>query len=224
MKRIILVRHGQSEGNKRMVGGIDEDTYVNDCELNLTKLGRFQALAIANLLVEKFGTFDKQQTELWVSPFIRARQTASIINEVLDLRKVYEDPRISEHDYGNFDYQFMSKWKEISPHSYFIDKMRYKSRHAKFYARIEGGESLSDVYNRVSLFDLSRCRDNPNTQILVTHGEFIKVAIMYFTSQPIEFVYDFKEDIRNCSAYILEKDEWNSVYKYTEKLEIYRKA
>ena len=218
MKRLILVRHGQSEGNKRMVGGVTKEDYVNDCELNLTKVGRLQSYAIANILFEKFYGFDRINTELWNSPFIRARQTAEIINDVLKLRKVCEDPRLAEHDYGDFDYQFMSSYNEISPHSCFIDHMRYNSRHARFFARIEGGESFADVYNRVSLFDISRIQPSLNTQILVTHGDFILVALMYFTGAKVEFVYDYKESIPNCCAFVLEKDEWHSVYEIKEKI------
>ena len=218
MKRIILVRHGQSEANIRLVGGNTQETYVNECEVGLTKLGKMQALTIANTLVEKFGKFDADKTEIWQSPFVRARQTAEIINSVLELRKVYEDPRISEQDFGDFDYQFMGEWKDINPHSYFVNQKRYNSRHARFFARLDGGENLADVYNRVSLFDMSRCQNNPNTQILVTHGCFIKAAIMYFTGAPVEFVYDFGDDIPNCSAYVLEKKGWQTCYQLKEKI------
>lgn len=218
MKRIFLIRHGQSEGNKRMVGGTTEEQYKNDCEIELTKVGILQAYAISNILYDKYGPFDEKSTELWNSPFKRARQTASIINEKLNLKKVFEDPRLAEHDYGNFDFQFMSRWKEISPHSYFVDMMRYKSRHARFFARIEGGESLSDVYNRISLFDLSRVRGSSNEQIIVTHGDFILVALMYFTGQKVEFVYDFNETIPNCCCFVLERKDWSDLFEIKDKI------
>ena len=165
MKKIILIRHGQSVGNELLVGGTDKDTYVNDMEISLTDTGRQQAFYSALKLREYKEKYPCEEWEMWNSPFLRTRQTAEIINSELKFQKVYEDPRLVEQDFGDFDFQFYDKWKDMSPHSWFINQMRYKSRSSRFFARIENGESLADVYNRVALFDLSRCQNDKN-QIL----------------------------------------------------------
>lgn len=86
--KIILIRHGESEGNVAHLINDDPSKPVN-----LTERGRAQAAAAANALREfRF-------THAYASEFPRARQTAAILlqQRTLELRI---DPRLNERRSG----------------------------------------------------------------------------------------------------------------------------
>ncbi len=86
--RLFLVRHGQDLDNSRALINGRRDT-------GLTRLGRAQALAVAEQLgSEVIGC-------IYASPLRRARQTAAIISEKLDIGKLYVEPDLIERDYGD---------------------------------------------------------------------------------------------------------------------------
>ena len=190
MKNIYIVRHGQSKGNARDVN--KEEGYIIDSNIELTALGKIQAeeagWALRSYLKSKNGAF-------FVSPFKRTRCTAENIkiNLKSSITKNYdyiEDPRLVEQDFGDFDFQYFEKWKEISPHSYFINQARYNDEHGRFFARLENGENMLDVYNRVSLFvktrlETSKYREN----IIVTHGCTSRALIMFLLDMKVEDYY-----------------------------------
>ena len=190
MKNIYIVRHGESQGNARHIK--ESDGYVIDMNVELTELGMCQAAyAGANLnnhLKSKNGVF-------WVSPFKRTRCTADYIKCNLNskYRRNYdyvEDPRLVEQDFGDFDFQFFEKWKDISPHSYFINQARYNDENGRFFARLENGESMLDVYNRVSLFVKTRLEtSNYKENIIVTHGCTSRALIMFLLGMNVEEYY-----------------------------------
>lgn len=84
---LLLVRHGQSEGNVEglIQGQIDKP---------LTELGRTQAAAVAERLRSE-GGFDR----IVASPLARALATAEAIGCALDL-PVTPDDRLMEYDFG----------------------------------------------------------------------------------------------------------------------------
>jgi broad specificity phosphatase PhoE len=80
--RLILVRHGESEGNATR-------TFTHSPEVPLTDPGREQARRSGEVLRDRF-----QVVRLISSPFRRAHQTAEIISAVLSLPiEVEEDVR-----------------------------------------------------------------------------------------------------------------------------------
>lgn len=189
-KNIYIVRHGESEGNAKSVK--DTEPYIIDMNVALTSLGEIQTkeagLCLNDYLKSENGVF-------WVSPFKRTRCTAENVKNSLD--KCYsenfdyiEDPRLVEQDFGDFDFQFFDKWKYISPHSYFINQARYKDEHGRFFARIENGESMLDVYNRISLFVKTRLEtSNYKENIIVTHGCTSRALIMFLLNMKVEEYY-----------------------------------
>jgi len=84
--RLLLVRHGRSEMNaqRRVQGWLDSP---------LDEVGRAQARAVANRLRRE------QPMILYTSPLRRARETAEIIAQTLDLPIVTDD-RLKERDVG----------------------------------------------------------------------------------------------------------------------------
>ena len=198
MKNLYIIRHGESEGNVRKV---TDNEYVIDTRINLTENGVVQAKATGKILnhylKSKNGVF-------WISPFTRTRSTAKYIkNELCDKFSQYdfiEDPRLVEQDFGDFDFQFYNKWKDISPHSFFINQARYKDESGRFFARLENGENILDVYNRMSLFVKTRLESSKYKEnIIVTHGNASRALVMFLLKLPVESYYSSKVPA-NCSV------------------------
>jgi probable phosphoglycerate mutase len=83
--RIILVRHGESEGNATR-------TFTHSPEVPLTDSGREQARRSGEILRDRF-----RPVRLISSPFRRAHQTAEIIGEVLSLPVEIEQDVREQH-------------------------------------------------------------------------------------------------------------------------------
>lgn len=189
-KNIYIVRHGQSKGNARDVN--ESEGYVIDSNVELTDLGHLQTASaggvLKNYLKSKNGAF-------FVSPFKRTRDTVENIKGNLQSKfaenyDYIEDPRLVEQDFGDFDFQFFEKWPEISPHSYFINQARYHDEHGRFFARLENGESMLEVYNRVSIFVKTRLETSKYKEnIIVTHGCTSRALIMFMLGMKVEDFY-----------------------------------
>src|SRR5688572_5140871 len=142
-KRIILIRHGESEGN------INKGIYAEkpDYALDLTEEGIKQAhnagVNLKLLLKEETAFF-------YVSPLYRTRETfEQIASSFSDGNIKYrEEPRLREQEWGHL--------KSINECER-IDKER--DEYGTFYYRIPDGESAADVFDRVSDFFGSLFRD-----------------------------------------------------------------
>ena len=89
MGKLILVRHGESLGNRERIFA------ANPADLPLTELGYQQAREVAEQIAALF------QAELIVaSPYLRARETARVIAERLKLPLEIE-PALYERDVGS---------------------------------------------------------------------------------------------------------------------------
>jgi hypothetical protein len=100
-RRIILVRHGESEGN------VDESVYtrVPDPKIGLTNRGRVQAeecgQRIKNM-IEKDGD-ENWQLYFYVSPYRRTLETLQSLARPFERSRIAgfrEEPRIREQDFG----------------------------------------------------------------------------------------------------------------------------
>jgi broad specificity phosphatase PhoE len=87
MGRLLLVRHGESEGNR-------DGVFTRTSEVPLTDEGRTQVLATARWIASRYAP-----VEVVSSPFTRARQTAEIIAGVLGATLAVEED-LRERSYG----------------------------------------------------------------------------------------------------------------------------
>ncbi len=102
---LVLVRHGQSEGNlaKRLSEEGDNSAHARVYEgrhtqaLRLTDRGRNQAKRAGIWIRENFGKFDRH----YVSGYARALETAGLL-ELNDARW-YQNPYLTERDWGHMD-------------------------------------------------------------------------------------------------------------------------
>ena len=105
--QLILVRHGQSEGNVAAeAADRDEleqiDVPARDPDVVLSGTGRDQAAAVGRWLASL--PPDEQPEVLWTSPYRRARETAEIALEVAGLEIAHRvDERLRDRDMGITD-------------------------------------------------------------------------------------------------------------------------
>src|SRR5215471_10438223 len=134
--RIILIRHGQSEGNT------DRSIYSQkpDYALLLTPKGMEQALAAGKQLHDIVGDGSIQ---FYVSPLFRTQQTFNQMRKSFDKEQYSwkEEPRLREQEWGHLRSLEQCRM---------VDMLR--DAYGTFYYRVPDGESAADVYDRVSDF------------------------------------------------------------------------
>ncbi len=192
-KRIILIRHGESEGN------IDKGVYARkpDYALLLTELGHRQAQGTGSRLREVVGN---GSLRFYVSPHFRTRQTfreiATAFNESQFCHG--EEPRLREQEWGHL------RDRESCDT---VDQAR--DAYGTFYYRIPDGESAADVYDRVSDFFGTLFRDFekesfPENAVMVTHGMTIRLFLMRWFHWTVE-EFEQLSNPHNCEFLVLEQ-------------------
>ena len=175
--------------------------------------------------------------QFYTSPYRRTRETADGILRTLTSDdaelgpspfqrhkiKVYEEPRLREQDFGNFQ-----------PCSAEMERMwQERADYGHFFYRIPNGESAADAYDRVSGFNESLWRslsepDFPSVCVIVTHGLMSRIFLMkwcvllivrYRSSAKVLYRYhwsvEYFEDLRNmnhCEFIVMKKNEDNGKY------------
>jgi broad specificity phosphatase PhoE len=191
--RIILIRHGESQGN------VDKNHYksVPDYALNLTAGGIEQALQAGK---EIQGILGNESLYVYLSPFIRTRQTYQYLKESIEknITKSTEDPRIREQDWGHLRHP--DENEEI---------MQARDSFSTFYYRIPDGESGADVYDRVSTFMETLFRDfnkvdYPQNALIVTHGLTLRLFLMRWFHWTVEEFENLRNP-RNCQIVVMQK-------------------
>ncbi|TKA63126.1 hypothetical protein B0A49_09130 [Cryomyces minteri] len=193
-RMIILIRHAQSEGNKNR----DIHQMIPDHRVKLTPDGWQQAEEAGRRLRDLLKPDDTLQ--FFTSPYRRTRETTEGILRTLTSDqpspspfprhtiKVWEEPRLREQDFGNFQ-----------PCSGEMERMwQERADYGHFFYRIPNGESAADAYDRVSGFNESLWRsfgeqDFPSVCVLVTHGLMTRVFLMKWYHWSVEYF----EDLRN---------------------------
>lgn len=162
---IVFIRHGKTEANEKGI-------YDGLIDTALSIQGQAEAESAARLI--KGMAFDA----VYLSPLKRAIQTAGILG--------YEgkcDDRLREMNFGIFEglnYGDMLKRYPDETENWARDYINY---------RIPKGESLMDVYERVSDF-LSDISKKKGDILVITHEGVIKCALCSIFEAP-EYFYRF---------------------------------
>eukprot|EP00980_Cylindrotheca_fusiformis_P004450 scaffold949_cov90-Cylindrotheca_fusiformis.AAC.3 len=209
---IILVRHGESEGNA------DNTLYRTkpDNLVELTRKGLEEAQKAGKRVEGIFKKADSRRrpgcgkqeaaikrVHLVVSPFERTRQTAAAMRPWFEHRIVRTDiqPRIREQEFGN-----------LQGHD-FQDFRNEQNKVGRFWYRFATGESGADVYDRVkswwydSVLNVNeRYGYEPvDALVVVTHGLTMRFVLMQlFGWSPTTFHSVWNAG--NCDTYVLRKD------------------
>ncbi|MGA5095793.1 histidine phosphatase family protein [Streptomyces lavendulocolor] len=164
-RRIVLVRHGESEGNA------DDTVYERepDHALRLTDRGRRQAEETGERLRALFGD---EPVSVYLSPYRRTHETYELFRLDPAQVRVREEPRLREQDWGN--------WQDRNDVRL---QKAYRDAYGHFFYRFAQGESGADVYDRVGAFLESLHRsfeapDHPPNVLLVTHGLTMRLFCM----------------------------------------------
>ena len=163
--KLILVRHGETDANKRgLIQGVSAAP--------LNELGLAQAEAAARA-VEFEAPF-----ALYASPLLRAAQTAAAIARRAGIEPVTESGLI-EMDVGDFDGLTGRELRERFP-----DVMRRWDENA-FDTVPPGGESLSNVRDRAwrTIQTLAQ-RHESDTVVAVTHNFTIQMIVCATLDMP----------------------------------------
>jgi broad specificity phosphatase PhoE len=157
--RLLLVRHGESEGNR-------DRTFTQHVDVPLTPTGRAQARAAADRIAPRYAP-----SRLIASPYARARQTGEIIAAVLGVT-VELEPALREQSFGIFAGQ---------PYDALVGDAAYHDR-PRWQWRPQGGESLIDVYERVvPAFERIAAGAGDGDVVIVSHGGVMLALCAYVT-------------------------------------------
>lgn len=215
---IILIRHAQSEGNKNR----EIHQTVPDHRVKLTPEGHKQSQEAGSKLRELLRPDDT--LHFFTSPYRRTRETTEgLLNSLTSdspspspfprhTVKVYEEPRLREQDFGNFQ-----------PCSAEMERMWLeRADYGHFFYRIPNGESAADAYDRVSGFNESLWRlfgedDFASVCVLVTHGLMTRVFLMKWYHWSVEYFEDLR-NINHCEFVTMKLNPDNGKYTLQNKL------
>ncbi|KAL8088915.1 hypothetical protein AgCh_038617 [Apium graveolens] len=206
-RRIILVRHGQSEGN------VDEGAYtrVADPNIALTEKGLNEAAKCGQMIKEMI---EKDEADDWkvyfyASPYKRARETLRNVGKAFGRSRIVglrEEPRLREQDFGNFQDREQMKIQKAARHLY-----------GRFFYRFPNGESAADVYDRITGFretlksdiDVGRFQppgeQSPNMNlVIVSHGLTLRVFLMRWYKWTVK-QFEGLHNMNNGSIVVMER-------------------
>ncbi|CAO1600547.1 hypothetical protein XANCAGTX0491_004230 [Xanthoria calcicola] len=211
-RMIILIRHAQSEGNKNR----EIHQTVPDHRVKLTPDGWKQAEAAGLKLRSLLRPDDT--LHFFTSPYRRTRETTEgILNALTSSNpapspfprhtiKVYEEPRLREQDFGNFQpgsSEMARMWSE-------------RAEYGHFFYRIPNGESAADAYDRVSGFNDTLWRsfgedDFASVCVLVTHGLMTRVFLMKWYHFSVEYFEDLR-NVDHCEFVVMKRNRESQKY------------
>lgn len=187
MVKLIIARHGESEWNT-------EGRYQGLKDPPLTERGRKQAELLARELKKESIDF------IFSSPLKRAFETAKIIGDHLGIEPVI-DRRIIEIDHGVWSGMLVSEVKE----KFREDFEKWISEPHKVV--FPEGESLEDVYKRVSEFINDIKRDyGGKTLLVVSHTVPIRCMYCALLNVDLSRFWSFGCDNASYSLVFIEDD------------------
>jgi broad specificity phosphatase PhoE len=205
---LVLVRHGQSEGNVATDAAKQGDTSMYTeaftttpgHQWRLTDWGRREARAIGGWLASEFDNgaasrFDRY----YVSPYVRARETAGHL--ALPDARWMSNRALRERDWGEIGSMPRDQFETEFPHS------AKQKRIDPLYWVAPGGESIAQVAeDRVRNVLSTLHRECASQRVLaVTHGEVMwAFRLVLERLDDLEFVAlddDKSEKIHNCEAF-----------------------
>ena len=161
MGRLILIRHGESEGNRDRI-------FTHTPEVPLTDAGHAQVRAAAEWVAARY-----RPVAVVSSPFLRARQTAAILAERLALAVRVEE-ELREQSFGELAGQPYAALRDSSDY----DPARY------WLWRPPGGETLLEVAARAgAALDRVAAGAAGNDVVVVSHGGVMMALWWHVTGE-----------------------------------------
>lgn len=172
MARYILVRHGQTQWNK-------EGKYTGQSDIPLNETGREQAKAVSAYVR------GLKPDLIYSSDLQRAEETARLIRSDETAIPLITDPRLREIHQGEWEGLHEDEIKRRFERQF---KIRKKD---PLQTAPPGGETIGQVYQRVSDFLAEMQEKHPGMLILiVAHGVVLAIIELISCGEPIEKVFD----------------------------------
>lgn len=208
--RLLLVRHGESEGN------VDPTIHATtaDHAVPLSERGREQARAagaeIARYYQAELGDA-RPHVRLWVSPYLRTRQTADALVDTAGawITDRVEHILLCEQQFGLFDGVAEAELPKRFPneHGYYDMQCRFGG---KFWARMPQGESRFDVAKRIhqafGTFHRDRTEHGIQEVVVICHGVTLRAFVMMWCHLSPEW-FEAEPNPNNCAIRILDAGE-----------------
>jgi uncharacterized phosphatase len=158
---VAFIRHGQTDWNR-------DDRMQGSSDIRLNDTGRAQALEAVEVL--RPVTWDV----IVSSPLARARETAEIIADALDLELGASYPEFVERDYGPFEGANASECIARYP--------------GKDYP---GAESIASVVERGLRGLVKVAADHPGRNVvIVCHGTIIRYTLATIAGHPVDGIHN----------------------------------
>jgi broad specificity phosphatase PhoE len=210
-ERLYIVRHGESAGNvardaataagERMI-----NITVRDVDVPLSDLGREQAEALGRW----YASLPPEEAPniILTSPYLRARDTATILAESAGLSKdkytLVVDERLREKEFGILD-----RLTKVGIEAYHPDQAEFRRLLGKFYHRPPGGESWCDVILRLRSATEMISREYCGERVLLVVHSVVVLCMRYLLEHMTEdqiLTIDRENEVANCSVTSYEHD------------------
>jgi len=203
---LYIVRHGESAGNvardAAYAAGLSViDIAERDVDVPLSAAGEAQSDALGRWFAHM--PADARPNVVLVSPYLRARHTASIVESVGGVAPdsvTLADERLREKEFGILD-----RLTKLGIEQRFPEQAEARARIGKFYFRPPGGESWCDVILRLrSVFDtISLHHSGPGKRVLIVAHQVIVLCCRYLLEGLDEaqiLAIDRERDVANCGV------------------------
>lgn len=175
--RLIIVRHGQTDGNSKFL-------FHGHTDLDLNSEGRKQARKLAkSLRTQKIKA-------IYSSDLRRAYSTASIIGKEIG-RKVVRVPELREINFGDWEKFTLEEIRKQHKKLY----KRWKNHYSIF--KMPNGESVREFRKRVEGFAeklFVKYQNKKDTVLVVAHGGPNRILICKYAELPISCFFKLKQD------------------------------
>ncbi|MCR1934830.1 alpha-ribazole phosphatase [Clostridium tepidum] len=174
---IYLIRHGETEQNKRK-------NFYGKLDVGLNEKGKEQSYKAGEFL--KNIDFNK----IYISDRKRTRETVEKILEMNKFYKnkksiIYKDERINEIDFGLFEGKSYEEICSLYPK----EKEEWEKDWKNFTP--PQGESAREFYNRVKSFMKHIQKEDEGNYLIVTHGGVIRMIYSYILQNNMDFYWNF---------------------------------
>lgn len=208
-KRVLIVRHGESEGN------VNKEIYstIPDYAVRLTERGRQQADEAGDKII---GYTTGKSVAVYYSPFLRTIETTNGILTrlkplgIINKEFVREDARLREQE-----------WHSCLPlSSHDMQREEDRIKFGVFFYRFPHGEGNTDVYDRMGSFVESLHRDFqrvdfPETLVIVTHGMAMRVLLMHLMTKTVDDFHTWRNP-NNCAIWKLDSTEYGYEFDFSQ--------
>jgi probable phosphoglycerate mutase len=203
--RLWVIRHGESSGNvardaahAARLARIDTDG--RDVDVPLSPLGEEQSRALGRWFAQM--PPEQRPDVVLTSPYLRARQTASLIYEAgglpVESADFVQDERLREKEFGILDRLTRHGIRQEFP-----EQAEFRRVLGKFYHRPPGGESWCDVILRLrSALDTVSLHHSQARLLIVAH-QVLVLCLRYLLENMTEeqiLAIDREGDVANCGV------------------------